>query len=93
MDEITLAKFLSLSEKKQKIVLEYMGKLLKEEAPNKETGIDPIAEEIMSRVETAGWTRVEHPHSLATFTGEPNHVAYIIEEDKHESLLSHEKSE
>lgn len=59
MDEIALTKFLSLSEKKQKIVLEYMGKLLKEEAPNKETGIDPIAEEIMSRVETAGWTRKE----------------------------------
>lgn len=34
MDEIALTKFLSLSERKQKIVLEYMGKLLKEEAPN-----------------------------------------------------------
>ena len=56
MDEIALAKFLSLSEKKQKIVLEYMGKLLKEEEPNKETGIDPIAEEIMSKEVTTTWT-------------------------------------
>ena len=45
-----------MSERKQKIVLEYMGKLLKEEEPNKETGIDPIAEEIMSKEVTTTWT-------------------------------------
>ena len=56
MDEIALTKFLSLSERKQKIVLEYMGKLLKEEEPNNETGIDPIAEEIMSKEVTTTWT-------------------------------------
>ncbi|MEI3101594.1 MAG: hypothetical protein V8T45_07330 [Oscillospiraceae bacterium] len=55
MDEIALTKFLSLSERKQKIVLEYMGKLLKEEEPNR-TGIDPIAEEIMSKEVTTTWT-------------------------------------